>query len=383
MPVRVDVEPELLTWAVERSRLEPEDLYRRFAKLDAWISGDSRPTIKQLEGFARATHTPVGFLLLAEPPDEPLPVPDFRTIRDQAIARPSADLLDTLHDCEQRQDWYRDYALAEGLDPVPFVGSVSTDMDPLAAAERVRDEFAFGLDARRDDASWSEALRAMSERAEDAGVLVMISGVMGNNTHRPLDPDEFRGFALVDELAPLVFVNGADTKAAQIFTLSHELVHVLLGESALSDARMDRVADIDTERWCNAVAAEVLVPEAELRPRFDPAADVADQLHTLARLFRVSTLVVLRRAFDAGLVGWDAYREAYEAELARVLEHQGERASGGNFFNTQPVRTSKRFTRAVIASTLEGRTLRRDAFRMLGFKKAATFDKLRDRLGVA
>ena len=104
---RVNVQPSLLRWARERSGRSVHDLQRRFPKLDSWEQGEVRPTLKQLEAFARTTYTPIGFMFLTEPPVEELPVTDFRTTSGVSVSRPSADLLDTLYLCQQRQEWYR------------------------------------------------------------------------------------------------------------------------------------------------------------------------------------------------------------------------------------------------------------------------------------
>ncbi len=382
MTVRATVRPGLLAWARDRSGVSAERLASKFPALDAWESGARHPTLKQLEAFAAATHTPVGYLFLPEPPEERLPLPDFRTVGDISVGHASPDLLDTVYQCQQRQEWYRGYSQLHGEPPIPFVATLSTDDDVARAAHQMRATLAF--DPIERGRTWSDALRRLIGEAEEHGVLVMVSGIVGGNTHRKLDPDEFRGFALSDELAPLIFVNGADTKAAQIFTLAHELVHLWLGQSAVSDADMATTSTNVTERWCNQVAAEFLVPVDRLRESDIDLGRLTDELERLAREFKVSTLVALRRIFDADMLTQKEYRTAYAKELDRVRALMGQRASGGgDFYKTQPVRVGKRFARALIESTLEGHTLHRDAFRMLGVKKQGTFRELAHRLGVA
>jgi Zn-dependent peptidase ImmA (M78 family)/transcriptional regulator with XRE-family HTH domain len=382
MPVRVDVNPELLAWARQRSGLAIGDLAHRFPKLAAWEQGQQLPTFKQLESYAQATHTPVGFLFLPEPPQEQVPIPDYRTIGDSGVRRPSPDLLDTIYQCEQRQDWYREFAQVNQEEPVEFVGSLTTAAAVIPAAAAMREALGFGVEDR--GSTWSDALRVLIDSTERLGFLVMVNGVKGSNTHRKLDPGEFRGFALVDRLAPLVFVNGADTKAAQIFTLVHELAHLWLGEAALDDGDLISTPPAETERWCNQVAAEVLLPLSAVTDDRPARESLTAEIERLAQRFKVSTLVALRRIYDTRRLSWNEYRTAYQAELERVMGLLGERASGGgNFFNTQPARVSRRFTRAVITSTLEGQTLYRDAFQMLGFKKTSTFNELASRLGIS
>ena len=378
--IRVDIKPELLSWARERAGLEADALSHRFPKLAAWEEGTVQPTLKQVENFAKATHTPVGFLFLEEPPVEEIPIPDFRTIRNRPIARPSPDLLDMIYVCQQRQEWYRGFARSERESPLSCVGSASLDSSVEQTAAIMRHALGFDVEERRRIPTWTDALRLFIGQADEAGIMVMCSGVVLNNNYRPLDPEEFRGFALSDNLAPLVFINGADTKAAQMFTLAHELAHIWLGQSALSDTQASLVPDHQVERWCNSVAAELLVPLKMLKQEYDGDSSLRSELDRLARVFKVSTLVILRRIHDAGGLTREEFWREYEKELKRILAIS--KGTGGNFYLTQAARVSKRFARALVISTLEGQTLHRDAFRMLGFAKLDTFQKLGRSLGV-
>ena len=377
---RVPVEPELLRWARERAGYEAEALAGRFPKLEDWERGEVKPTLKQLEAFAKATRTPVGYFFLSDPPVERMPIPDFRTVANVHVGHPSPELLDTVYLCQQRQDWYRDFALSMHEPVLDFMGSSRLGDDVVQTAATMRRGLGLDLEERRRLASWTDALRRFIEQADALGVLVMVSGVVGSNNRRGLDPQEFRGFALADSLAPLVFVNGADTKAAQMFTLAHELAHLWLGQSAVSDAEARVTPHQEVERWCNRVAAELLVPLSAVRDELDGRADLEDELQRLARRFKVSTLVILRRIHDAGGLARDELWAAYDTELARLRAMP--KSSGGDFYLTLGARVSKRFARALVVSTLEGRTSFMETFRMLGLKKMTTFNELGRSLGV-
>lgn len=379
---RIPINPELLTWARERAGLDTLALSGRFPKLSEWEAGELQPTLRQLEDFARAVHVAVGLLFLPAPPDEPLPIPDFRTVGDRELKRPSPNLLDTIYLCQQRQDWFRDYARVHSLPALDFIGTARVQNSPLEVAEAMRQTLELNIAQRQRLPTWTDALRQLISKMEDAGVLVMASGVVGSNSHRKLDVEEFRGFALADDLAPLVFINGADSKAAQMFTLAHELAHLWLGESGISDPEAGRVAEPGIERWCNAVAAEFLMPLAMLQQDYQAGTPIADEIQRLARSFKVSTLVALRRLYDAGFIDEPTLWQSYREELARIRALDRGGSGGGDFYRTLGARTGKRFARAVLSSTLEGQTLFQDAFRMLGMRKTSTFYEAARELGV-
>jgi Zn-dependent peptidase ImmA (M78 family) len=378
--VRVEVKSALLRWARDRAGMQLDDLARRFPPLARWESGEARPTRRQLERFAKATHATVDHLLLAKPPVERVPIPDFRAAGNGRIGRPSPNLLDTLSLCRQRQAWYRDFARVQGDKPLAFVGSAGLKSDIAATAAAMRSALGLDLEERQKISAWDKTLRRLIDHADALGILVMVNGVVGNNSYRRLDLQEFRGFALADARAPLVFINGTDAKAAQMFTLAHALADIWLGQSALSDVTPIAAPEHEVERWCSAVAAEVLVPLSALRAEYRRGEELRNALTRLARRFKVSTPIILRRIHDLGGVTQIELQQAYERELERLRPKR--RSSGGDFYRTQGVRLGKRFARALVISTLEGETQHGDAFRLLGFSKLATLRELGHRLGV-
>ncbi|MCK5828371.1 ImmA/IrrE family metallo-endopeptidase [Candidatus Bipolaricaulota bacterium] len=380
MATSVSVKPSLLKWARERALMTPQDLadlmkVSKGAVLEWEATGSL--SLSRLEKWAKRTRTPVGYLFLREPPDNSLPIADFRTHSGSADLHPSPDLLEVVHICQRRQAWYREFALYEGSELLPFVGSVGINWSHTEIAAKIRASLTWDNEARAGLASWEDALRELTERVETLGILVMRSGIVGSNTRRTLDVAEFRGFALADDFSPLIFVNSVDARTAQMFTLMHELVHIWLGESGISDISM--WSDNQSERLCNRVAAEVLVPIADFMAAWQQSDDVFNEARRLARLFKVSTYVVLIRALDSGTITPEEFYELYNHAQSQI---RVTKSSGGDFYRTQGVRLGKRFTSAVILSALEGRTAYVEAFRLLGVKSEKTFDRIARNLGV-
>jgi len=263
----------------------------------------------------------------------------------------------------------REESIEDGADPLPFVGCCDPGSPPEDAASAMREHLALepGWAARRR--SWTDALRRLRERAEERGVLVVFNGVVGNDTHRGLDRDEFQGFALTDDYAPLVFVNGADFKAAQMFTLAHELAHVFVGAAGVSNLGAAEPGHA-TERFCDSAAAEFLVPARELAAAWRRAGTLDDSLQAVARRFKVSVLVAARRASHLRLIGRDEFRAFHDAWRQQAARRP-DKPAGGNFWNSQNVRIGRRFGAAVRRAVREGRLSYREAYALTGLREAA------------
>jgi Zn-dependent peptidase ImmA (M78 family) len=356
-------------------------LNKRIPQLKTWERGDKQPTAKQLEAFAKATNTPLGFLFLPAPPAEKLPIRDLRTVKDKP-SRPSPELLDTIYAMQRRQDWLREERIDSEAGAREFVGGARLNDDPQAVGQEMRRAVGVADEWAAQVASWQEAVSELRRRIEDLGVLSVINGVLGNNTHRKLDVEEFRGFALTDPQAPLIFVNGADAKSAQMFTLAHELAHVWLGPEGEGLSGFDGIFPGDTrvENFCDQAAAEFLVPARELKDRWRDVRGASDAFEQIARRFRVSPIVAGRRAMDLRLVNRDTFFDFYKAYTKRERQRV-KPAGGGDFYNNQNTRVGATFAKSVMRAALEGRLTFKEAYDLTGLRGGA-FQRYARRLGV-
>ena len=375
---RVTVNERVLEWAVDRSGMEEASLERRIPALRHWRAGDRQPTVRQLEAFAKATHTPLGFLFLAHPPVERLPIPYYRTAGPARTLRPSAGLVETVLHMQQRQAWMREYLSDVGWRPLPFVGSAA-GKSTSAVAKDIRDRIGLPTGWASKLPTWTDALARLRTLVENSGILIVSNGVVGNNTNWKLDPSEFRGFVLVDEIAPLVFVNSADARAAQMFTLAHELAHVWLGSSAAFDLRRLSASADATEQTCDRIAAELLVSEREIRAEWPNSArqPVEERVRAMARHFKVSELVIARRARDLTLMTPDQFAEFYTNYMTHERTHRA--SGGGDFYANQNNRVGQRFARTVMQAVREGKLLYTEAYRLTDLRGRA-FEEYLSRL---
>lgn len=361
------INPDILSWARERAQLSfsalAEKLHISEEKLEAWEDGEKPMTFRQAQTFASKTHIPFGYLFLKQPPEEPLPLPDLRTVGGMQPQRPSAELLDMARIVIQRQGWYHEYLSEQEVGPNLVVGRFGLN---ASVAEIVADmRQTLGIPAHPERGSWEEYNRNLSRRIESIGILVMRQSYIGHWS-RPLSVSEFRGFAVADPLAPVIFINTADAPSAQLFTLIHELAHVWLGKSGISDG--DPASQRREEVVCNAVAAELLVPEEEFGPMWqDGLENWRDNLAPLEAHFRVSKWVIARRAQTLNKITLQEYRQ-YIAELMEKHRQREKSGGGPTYYRARHSQISDRFSRAVVSEALSGRLLLRDAGHLLGMK---------------
>jgi Zn-dependent peptidase ImmA (M78 family) len=383
--MNLSLKPGVLRWARERAGLERTALAKKVigkpeaSRVKQWEQ-TGRLTFAQVRKLAHATHTPEGFLYLDEPPEDRLPIPDFRTVGDEAVRRPSPDLLDTVYMMQRRQAWMRDFLIEEAEPSLGFVGSSSLDSDTKQVAADIREKLGVGGGWAGEESTWTDALMHLRQKIEATGILIVINGVVGNNNYRKLDPNEFRGFVLSDEHAPLVFINGADFKAGQMFTIAHEVAHLWINREGVSNFEAMQPPPIRVETWCNEVAAEFLVPATELSEIWTQAKRSDEPYQFLAARFKVSSIVAARRTLDLGFISKRQFFDFYESYQKDERRKQAKKSKGGDFWNTQNVRVGQRFGTAVVRAAREGRLLYREAYQLTGLS-GSTFDRFAENLG--
>lgn len=371
-----DINTNILEWALDYSA-QGAALEVKFPKLNKWISKDDFPTVRQLEKFAKATRVPFGYFFLEKEPEIKLSIPFFRTSKDERPKPFSPELIDTVRIVEQRKVWLRDFLIHGGIDKLSFSGAEKNKSDYKEIAAKIKTELGLRKLWASNQPNWETALNYLIEKTESVGINVIRNGVVGNNTHRKLDYKEFRGFALVDDYAPFLFINGKDFKAAQMFTLAHELAHIWIGSSAVFDLRQMLPAENKTEILCDKVAAEFLVPEERLKENWKNFKQTNDHFQAIAKYFKVSKIVAGRRLLDLNLITKNDFFEFYNEYVNGIQKGKKEK-DGGNYYNTQPLRIGRRFANIVITAAKRGTLLYRDAYRLTGLT-ANTFTEFENK----
>lgn len=369
MSTRVkNINRDLIEWAILRAGREPGEFYIQHPAVEKWMKGEQYPTVKQLEEFARKLYLPFGYMFLKEPPKEEIPIPFFRSGTENPVGEEiSINVYHTIQILQERQAWLSEYLTQTDYDDLPFVGKYDVYDDYNTIVADIRKTLNLKKNWARDLASWEEALHYFTEQIENTGVIVTFNGIVGNNTHRAISPGECRGFVLVDQKAPFLFINAADAKAAQMFTLAHELAHVWIGQTAGFDNADLLPANHPAEILCDQVAAELLVPHQELKEEWKGVQD----FNRLAKIFKVSQIVIARRALDLQLITKQEFFKFYNAYIEdwkQKKQVQKEQSGGGSFYATVRKRISRRFASFVNHAVEEGNLLYSDAYRLTSLK---------------
>ncbi|MDG6774156.1 XRE family transcriptional regulator [Thiomicrorhabdus sp. ZW0627] len=352
---------EILPWARDRAGLGLSVLAKKLnvseERLASWEDGEARPTFKQAQKLSEKLYIPFGYLFLATPPEEEVPIPDLRTLDSSQPRSISLELRDTIQTCLTRVQWYKEYLNEQGVDENPYVGRAQGIKDARSIVKDMKTSLGLPIRPLRGNAE--NYLRDLTRAIENIGILVMSNGVVGNNTHRPLSVEEFRGFAISDAQAPLIFINGKDGSQPKLFTLIHELAHIWIGSTGISNGTLK--AHVKSEQLCNQVAGEFLVPEQEFFEQWDSNVNFIENTAKLASYFKVSHWVVARRALTFALIS----QQDYERYIQDLKDEYAKREGRGDFWKTQRSRLSVRFAQAVTSEALSGRMLLRDASNLL------------------
>jgi Zn-dependent peptidase ImmA (M78 family) len=362
MRSEVQIDPEIIRWAIDRAGYDLDEFFAKLPNAEKWIAREKNPTPRQLEEFSKKVHLPFGYLFLPEPPKERLPIPFFRT--SGKTTNVSLNVYDTVLLLQQRQDWLRNYLKDLKFETCPFVGRSRQITDVQAIVNDIRRTLGLDEDWASHYRSWTDALTALTNAIEERGIITVFNGVVENNTSRPIEVKECRGFVLVDEYAPFMFVNNSDSKSAQMFTIVHELAHIWTGISAGFDLRRLLPAQDPIEVLCDKVAAEFLVP----RQAFERVWARTPNLNSCSRYFKVSELVIARRALDTRKISKDSFFGFYDEYINRDFDKRANQQSGGDFYATTKKRLSMTFAGHVHNAVRSGKLLYRDAYRLTSLK---------------
>ncbi len=380
--VNVNIQPAIISWAL--SQTSEEKLGTKLVdNIKHWLDGTKSPTFNQIEDFSKKSHIPLGYFFLQTPPIEQISLLEYRTLDSIQLTNPSRNLIDTIHDMEAVQEWMVNYRKEWNYDTISIVGSLKGITDISVIADTIRKDLGLNIEWYKDCGNPSEAFNKVRGLLEECGIVVMMNGIVGKNTHRALDVNEFRAFAMVNEWAPLIFINGADSAGGRLFSLFHELVHLWIGENDLYNDTKYSANGIKTiEVTCNAVAGALMVPKTVFLEKWNNNTndDIHEKIKELARMFRCSSSVIARRALDNKKIDQNVYNMVIADAIEAYIQTKQEKSSGGDYYRVARSKLDGVFVRALCESVNSGRTSFTEAYRLTN-TTSKTFSEVASGLG--
>lgn len=357
---RININPTMLSWAVERFGGNTAEYAEENSKFDNWMNGDKLPTLIELQKFAKKFYVPLGYLFLSEPPKETDLIPLFRRSRDKKMGLNIREEVKTL---EERQDWLSDYLRGEGFDKLDYVGIFQADSSVNDICIKIEEILHLPINWAFEYRTVEKALNMLTQIIEDKGVIVSFTSMVGYCSNRPINVSDCRGFTLVNDYAPFIYVNSKDAKYAQVFTLIHEFAHVLIGYSAgIGGEDLSYASEL--ERLCDQVAASFLVNEDLLKEEW---CKVGENYEVLSKRFKVSRFVLARRLKDIGLIDERRYYALYKQWMAEPVIPK-KKTDGGVFYPTAIKRCSRTFLIHLDNALSSFKIQNMDAYRLAGLK---------------
>jgi len=353
------ITPKVLKWARESARMPLETAASKVSvspeKLTEWEEGINQPTIKQAETLAKAYKRPFALFFLPDIPRDFMPLQDFRRKNAKELGTASVFIL---REIRQKQAWIRDLYADNEEKALSFVGRFTLKSDP----ETVADDMLKTLDIDPASYKTDNPIKEWIDKAETKGIFISRTSFI--HTRLKLDSEELQGFTIADKLAPFVFINSDDWNAPQLFTLVHELAHIWIAESGISNEIEPDLKHKDklhpVELFCNQVAANALLPVALMKTVNPSVFNSSAEVFRWAKKPGVSSFAFLYRALSLDIIPLDKYRKLkkdadldFQAFLAREAEKKAKqkekkKPGGPDYFLLLVNKNSPMFTRVVM-----------------------------------
>lgn len=357
MPDKAHITPKVFKWARESARMSESVAAAKVSvstdRLIDWENGNSKPTIRQAQTLAKAYRRPFALFFLPDIPQDFQPLQDYRKKGSKELGTASIFII---REIQQKQTWISEVNEQNEEQKIPFVGRFSLNDNPEVVAKDILST----LNINPLQYEHTNPIKEWIDKAESKGIFISRTSFI--HSRMTLDSNEIQGFAISDPYAPFIFINTRDWSAPQLFTLVHELAHIWIAETGISNQTQPIIRNHEkfhpTEIFCNEVAANALMPADYIVELSNSASITSDQIFKFSRNLGISSFALLVRSLNLNLISFPEYKtlkQEADAGFKEFLEKEKEKKEkqiqskgGPNPYFIKLNKNSRLFTQIVL-----------------------------------